>query len=1373
MKKLIAILITGLLITPSAFADDFTPALQDAVDITGNTSESFTLDADNTGAGADVDIVANQGSDYDGTLRYNATSNKWEISNDGGAFTAISTNGSATLSGISAATATNTIGNANYAQTWNWDTLSTQNAFTLGSTSITSGKLLDLNSSATGFTGTMEDITLSGNNAANTGTLLKSTVSGTSSAATPLMITNLGTGNSFRVNDETGDADTTPFIINNAGSVAIGADYFDASEKLKVEAATGQTHTIKSSGDVNDNLNMVINNRDSGASATSVYAANADNFDGFLNSATFGITSSAYNNPYISAVGPDEAFLTSTGNSLSLATLLPATPIKFFTGGPLLTNERMRIDGSGNVGINTTAPGSKLDVKGEFRLSGSTSGHVGLVAPAAAGSVTYTLPSADGTAGQRLATDGSGGLYWINPSAGGWQRVGTVLSPLVAGDDITTSGDISTTGSGTITSAGLFVGNNGITANSADLNLNTVSTYNTNIDTGTSTGAVNIGNALAAAISMVSGGSLTLTGGAASTWSTSTGDITLQSAGTAAGTVRVGTGGTGSATPDIFALDVKSTTGDPADGANGSMYYNEFTDKFRCRINGSWGDCDTTGGTTTLQSAYNSGAGITTGSSTPIHFDLASGNFNADGTGAVNLTPTAASQFTSGGALTLTGGAASTWGTTTGDLSMQIAGTGTGKLEIGTGSPTATPDILCLGRKDVASGTGDPASGDPGDMYYNDARGTFRCYEGSGWKDCGSTAASATTLQQAYTAGNTISTSGSNIAFTLNNTDQFTASGAGSVNLTPTGASGFTSGGALTLTGGTASAWGTSTGDLRLYAAGTGTGKVQVGTGTATATPDVLTLDQGTSDPAGGTDGAMYYNTVSKVTRCHENGVWVSCGANAPATTSLNDAYTNGATVTTAGGTPISFVLSNGGFGTSGAGTVTLNNTVNLPALTASKVVFTDSSKNLTSTGTVAIDQGGTGQTAKTAAFDALSPTTTKGDIIVSNGTNNVRLPVGGTTGFVLTVDSTQANGVKWAAASAPDFEGVYTTDADKILTTNNGAFTIAAGTGAVAVNSTNAAGITLNGSIAGPVNIGTGTSTGTVTLGGTGTQTIAVGNDAGVKTVNLGSTNTTSTTTISSGTTGALNVNVNNNSPTNINTGTSTGTVTLGNNGGNVVVNSNIWDITGAGVASGFTGITSANGAISLNDNSAASTTSIGGGTTTGTVTVGGTGTQTIAVGNGVGVKTVNLGSSNTTSTTTLLSGSGGLNFNVNNNQPTNINTGTSTGAVAIGNNNAGNTLTIGGGTAMSKVLFGTCSIDPPSIAGNTEGTATCTATGVATGAGWNVFMSAPNTLENTLVPQGATISGANTITVSIQNTQTTTAVNGAALTWSWFAIR
>ena len=96
--------------------------------------------------------------------------------------------------------------------------------------------------------------------------------------------------------------------------------------------------------------------------------------------------------------------------------------------------------------------------------------------------------------------------------------------------------------------------------------------------------------------------------------------------------------------------------------------------------------------------------------------------------------------------------------------------------------------------------------------------------------------------------------------------------------------------------------------------------------------------------------------------------------------------------------------------------------TLTTPALgTPSSVTLTNATGLPLSTGitgTLAITNGGTGQTSATNAFDALAPTTTKGDLIVSNGTDNVRLPVGGTNGHVLTVDSAESTGVKWAAAS-------------------------------------------------------------------------------------------------------------------------------------------------------------------------------------------------------------------------------------------------------------------------------------------------------------------------------------------------------------------
>ena len=66
-------------------------------------------------------------------------------------------------------------------------------------------------------------------------------------------------------------------------------------------------------------------------------------------------------------------------------------------------------------------------------------------------------------------------------------------------------------------------------------------------------------------------------------------------------------------------------------------------------------------------------------------------------------------------------------------------------------------------------------------------------------------------------------------------------------------------------------------------------------------------------------------------------------------------------------------------------------------------------------TGAVAIANGGTGQTTATAAFDALAPTTTQGDTIYYNGTDNVRLAKG-TAGQALVMNS-GATAPEWGTA--------------------------------------------------------------------------------------------------------------------------------------------------------------------------------------------------------------------------------------------------------------------------------------------------------------------------------------------------------------------
>jgi len=72
----------------------------------------------------------------------------------------------------------------------------------------------------------------------------------------------------------------------------------------------------------------------------------------------------------------------------------------------------------------------------------------------------------------------------------------------------------------------------------------------------------------------------------------------------------------------------------------------------------------------------------------------------------------------------------------------------------------------------------------------------------------------------------------------------------------------------------------------------------------------------------------------------------------------------------------------------------------------------------------IGIAQGGTGQTTSLAAFNALSPLTTTGDMLTRNSTDNIRLPIG-LNGQCLTSNGTQP---VWATCGAGGAGWVYST---------------------------------------------------------------------------------------------------------------------------------------------------------------------------------------------------------------------------------------------------------------------------------------------------------------------------------------------------------
>ncbi len=197
----------------------------------------------------------------------------------------------------------------------------------------------------------------------------------------------------------------------------------------------------------------------------------------------------------------------------------------------------------------------------------------------------------------------------------------------------------------------------------------------------------------------------------------------------------------------------------------------------------------------------------------------------------------------------------------------------------------------------------------------------------------------------------------------------------------------------------------------------------------------VLAVDHGGTGQATFDDGELLIgstagNTLVKSTLTAGSGISITNGGG-----SITIAATSVGTVTSVSGTGSVNGITLTGTVTS-SGNLTLGGSLTGVDL-ASQV-----------TGTLPIANGGTGQSAKTSAFDALAPSTSKGDIIVYDGTDNVRLPVG-TNGHYLVADSAAASGVKWAAAAAG---GVTSVTASAPLASSGGSTPDISLTGTVAV---------------------------------------------------------------------------------------------------------------------------------------------------------------------------------------------------------------------------------------------------------------------------------------------------------------------------------
>jgi len=189
-----------------------------------------------------------------------------------------------------------------------------------------------------------------------------------------------GTGNSLSGNNSfalgSNIVSTTPnyTFVNNLSSQSLVQSSSSCTGYLNVSQNSVGAALSNVRAQFTSNLNSFsqINhqNTNSGTYASTDVVVTADNGNDTQNYLDLSINSSTYSSPSYTITGPNDAYLYTQNCNIAIGTASNAN-ILFHTGGTLASNERMRVTGSGCVGIGTSTPNNTLTVVGNISATGN------------------------------------------------------------------------------------------------------------------------------------------------------------------------------------------------------------------------------------------------------------------------------------------------------------------------------------------------------------------------------------------------------------------------------------------------------------------------------------------------------------------------------------------------------------------------------------------------------------------------------------------------------------------------------------------------------------------------------------------------------------------------------------------------------------------------------------------------------------------------------------------------------------------------------------------------------------------------------------------------------------------------------------------